>query len=98
MIFINEKMNGPARERVLIAAFRWLTDIDSKQFEQSCIIFQDSEEYSSGQQMADLISRLKIKPAFLRRIIQMIIRRDLFKTQHLLESRLKPTLYFILYG
>ena len=122
MILINEKINGQARERILIAAFRWLSDIDSKQFEQSCIIFQASEEQSVGLQIADLIARLKIKPAFLRRIVQMIIRRDLFKvlglkpsvlaligcladwsgdplkTDHLLESRLKPTLYLILYG
>ena len=79
MILINEKINGQARERILIAAFRWLSDIDSKQFEQSCIIFQASEEQSAGLQIADFISRLKIKPAFLRRIVQMIIRRDLFK-------------------
>ena len=79
MILINEKINGIARERILIAAFRWLSDIDSKQFEQSCIIFQASEEQSAGLQIAEFISRLKIKPAFLRRIVQMIIRRDLFK-------------------
>ena len=79
MILINEKINGQARERILIAAFRWLSDIDSKQFEQSCIIFQASEEQSAGLKIADFISRLKIKPAFLRRIVQMIIRRDLFK-------------------
>ena len=79
MILINEKINGIARERILIAAFRWLSDIDSKQFEQSCIIFQASEEHSVGLQIAEFISRLKIKPAFLRRIVQMIIRRDLFK-------------------
>ena len=90
MIFINEKINGQARERILIAAFRWLSDIDSKQFEQSCIIFQASEEQSAGLQIADLIARLKIKPAFLRRIVQMIIRRDLFKVLGLKIVHVSP--------
>ena len=78
---LNERISGVARERVLICAFRWLPDLNTVDFESVSLYFQSvSLATSSGDELAKLFSRFGFKLTFMRRCLDLIIDRLLFKS------------------
>jgi len=81
IFYFDERIHGGARERILICAYRWLSDIEHQDFELVSIIFQSTMSNEPGQKCIELISRLNLKSSFIRRIIQMTIHREIFNME-----------------
>ena len=77
---LNERISGVARERVLICAFRWLPDLNTVDFESASLYFQSvSLATSSGDELAKLFSRFGFKLKFMRRCLDLVTERHIFK-------------------